>query len=149
MCNLYIYKTLQLQLFQHSLIPYWILSSGNVKEIAVQTDKILTGLLFCVAIGLPQYTSAASFCSASPEGKIRVDDCNYGSYDECRRTTGNQGDCVANTQEEKLPASKVAPYCLVMWSTECKYFDYETCNQAAKKQMGFCYVNPDYTNPDK
>lgn len=114
----------------------------------MQTDKILTGLLLCVAIGLPQYTLAASFCATSPEGKIRVDDCKYGSYDECKRATGSKGDCIAN-DEEKLPASKVAPYCIVTWSTECKYYDYETCTQTAQKQIGFCYLNPDYKAPDK
>ena len=115
----------------------------------MQTDKILPGLLLCIAIALPQYTLAASFCTTTPEGKIRVDDCNYGSYDECRRAAGNQGDCIADDQGEKLPSSQVAPYCIVTWSTECKYFDYETCVQTAENQKGFCYLNPDYKKPDK
>jgi len=114
----------------------------------MQTNKILTGLLLCGSIAFSQYTSAASFCATSPEGKIRVDDCKYGSYDECKRAIGSLGDCVSN-QEEQLAPAKVAPYCIVTWSTECKYYDYETCNQAAKAQMGFCYLNPDYTNPAK
>jgi hypothetical protein len=114
----------------------------------MQTNRILAGLLLCVAIWYPQYVLAASFCTTSPEGKIRVDDCKYGSYDECKRAIGSMGDCVSN-QEEKFVPAKVAPYCVVVWSTECKYYDYETCNQAAKTQMGFCYLNPDYTNPAK
>lgn len=114
----------------------------------MQTDKILACLLLCVAIALPQYTLAASFCTTSAEGKIRVDDCNYGTYDECKRAAGNQGECVAD-HEEKLPASTIAPYCLVTWSTECKYLDYETCLKAAQDQKGFCYLNPDYNNPAK
>ncbi|MEO8331015.1 MAG: hypothetical protein ABI479_01160 [Gallionella sp.] len=113
----------------------------------MQTNKFFTGLLLCCAIGLPQYTLAASFCATTPEGKIRVDDCNYGSYDECKRANLNQGDCVAD--QENSPGSKVAPYCIVTWSTECKYFDYETCVQTANNQKGFCYSNPDYKVPDK
>ena len=115
----------------------------------MQTDRILNRLLLCVAIMFPQYTLAASFCTTSQEGKIRVDDCNYSSYDECKRAIGSQGDCVADDRDEKLPASKVAPYCIVTWSTECKYFDYETCVQTAESKKGFCYQNPDFKKPDK
>ena len=114
----------------------------------MRTNKILTSLLLCVAFSQTQYTLAASFCATTPDGKIRVDECKYGSYDECKRAIGSSGDCVSN-QEEQLAPAKVAPYCVVMWSTECKYYDYETCNQAAKTQMGFCYLNPDYKNPVK
>ena len=114
----------------------------------MQTNKVLTSLLLCVAIWLPQVALAASFCATSPEGKIRVDDCKYDSYDACKRAVGSAGDCVTN-QAEKLATSKVAPYCMVTWFTECKYYDYEACSQAAKKQIGFCYLNPDYTNPAK
>ena len=114
----------------------------------MQTNKILTGLMLCVAIWHPQDVLAASFCTTSPEGKIHVDDCKYDSYDECKRVIGSLGDCVTN-QGEKLAPAKVAPYCVVVWATECKYYDYETCNLAAKTQMGFCYLNPDYTNPAK
>ena len=115
----------------------------------MQTNKLLAGLLLCVAIALPQYTLAASFCATTPEGKIRVDDCNYGSYAECKRANVNQGDCVADDLDGKLPASGVAPYCIVTWSTECKYFDYETCTKTAQIQKGFCYQNPDFKKPDK
>lgn len=112
----------------------------------MQTDKTFTGLLLCVLIALPQYTPAASFCATSPEGKILVDDCSYDSYDECKRAIGSRGDCIAN-HEVELPASEVAPYCIVTWSTECKYYDYETCVQTAKSQIGFCYENPEYKKP--
>jgi uncharacterized protein YgiB involved in biofilm formation len=115
----------------------------------MQTNNILAGLLLYAAIALPQYTLAASFCATTPEGKIRVDDCNYSTYDECKRANGNQGDCVADDQDDKLAASKVAPYCIVTWSTECKYFDYETCAQTAESKKGFCYQNPDFKKPDK
>jgi len=114
----------------------------------MQINRNLTGLLLCVAIWHPQYTLAASFCATTPDGMIRVDDCNYGSYNECKRAIGSSGDCVSN-KEEELSASKVAPYCMVTWGTECKYFDYETCAQAAQDLKGFCYLNPDYKNPDK
>ena len=117
-------------------------------EIAMQTGKFLTGLVLCAFITLPQYTPAASFCATSPEGNIRVDDCKYNSYDECKRAVGTRGDCVAN-HEENPPASTVAPYCVVTWGTECKYYDYETCARTAKQQVGFCYKNPEYKNPDK
>jgi len=101
-----------------------------------------------VAIALPQYTPAASFCTTSPEGKIRLDDCKYGTYDECEHANRSQGDCIENP-EEKLSASGAAPYCVVTWGTECKYYDYGTCAKTAKAQMGFCYLNPDYKKPDK
>jgi hypothetical protein len=114
----------------------------------MQTKKILTSLMLYVAIMLPQYTLAASFCTTTAGGKIRVDDCKYGSYDECKRAAGSREDCIVN-HEADLPESKVAPYCMVTWSTECKYLDYETCTQAAQKQKGFCYLNPDYKKSDK
>ena len=114
----------------------------------MRTNKILTGLMLCIAIWQPQDVLAASFCTTSPEGNILLNECKYDSYDACKRAIGNSGDCISN-QGEKPALAKVAPYCVVVWSTECKYYDYETCNQAAKTQMGFCYLNPDYTNPAK
>lgn len=148
MYNSYIYTRLQLHIFLCPLVPCWILPLGKPKEFSIQTAKILTSILLCSVIVLPKYTSAASFCAVTPDGKIRVDDCKYGSYDECKHAIGSSGDCVSNQEEEIAPA-KVAPYCIVTWSTECKYYDYETCNQAAKIQMGFCYLNPDYKDPNK
>jgi len=112
----------------------------------MQTNKIIGSLMLCVALALPQYARAVSFCTKTPGGIIRVDDCNYSSYEECKRVSGS--DCVASS-EEVLPASEVAPYCIVMWNTSCKYFDYDACTQAAKKLKGFCYANPDYKSPDK
>ncbi len=114
----------------------------------MRTNKILTGLLLYFAICHPQYVLGASFCTTSPEGKIRVDDCKYDSYDECKRVIGSSGDCVSDQGEKLVPAG-VAPYCVVVWATECKYYNYASCSQAAKTQMGFCYSNPDYTNPAK
>lgn len=113
----------------------------------MQTDKIITSLLLCIAITLPQYTQAVSFCTKTPEGMIRVDDCNYDSYEKCKLANG-QGDCVAS-DEEVLPESKVAPYCIVTWNTSCKYFDYKACTQTAEELRGYCYANPDYKGPDK
>ena len=114
----------------------------------MRTNKILTNLLLCVAIWQPQYVLAASFCATSPEGKILLNECKYDSYDACKLVAGSSGDCVTNQGEQLAPA-KVAPYCVVVWATDCKYYDYETCNKAAKTQMGFCYSNPDYINPAK
>lgn len=110
----------------------------------MQTNKILASLLLCAAVALPQYTQAVSFCSKTPRGLIRVDDCNYSSYEECKRATGS--DCVAS--DEEVP-SKVAPYCMVTWNTLCTYIDYEACTKAAEKLRGYCYSNPDYKEPDK
>lgn len=117
-------------------------------KIAMPTRKILPGLLLCAAIWHPQYALAASFCATSPEGKILVDKCNYGSYDECKHAAGKRGDCVVN-QEKKPAPEKMGPYCVVVMSTDCSYNDYATCNKAANEQMGYCYLNPDYKNPDK
>ncbi len=110
--------------------------------------KNLAGLLLCAVIGLPQYAFAAAFCATTPEGKVRMDECRYASYDECKRAAGSQVDCVIDPAEAP-PASGVAPYCIVTWGTECKYYDYETCNKTAEKKVGFCYLNPDYKAPDK
>lgn len=105
-------------------------------------------MLLCVAIGLPQYVFAAAFCTTTPEGKVRMDECKYASYDECKRVAGNQVDCVADPAGISS-ASEVAPYCIVTWGIECKYHNYDTCNKTAEKKMGFCYLNPDYKAPDK
>ncbi|TAN84868.1 MAG: hypothetical protein EPN14_01625 [Gallionella sp.] len=108
----------------------------------MRAKKIVTNLLLCVAIGLPQYASAALFCPVTPDGKIHIDECKYPSNDECKRATGNQGDCVA----DQLPPSDKAPYCLVtLRYEECdKYFDYESCSQAAQKELANCTINPRY-----
>jgi len=114
----------------------------------MQAKRILTRLLLCIAIGLPQYAFAAAFCATTPEGKIRMDECKYASYDECKRAAGSQTDCVPDpTEAPSTP--EAAPYCIVTWGVECKYYDYETCNKTAEKKIGFCYLNPDYKAPDK
>jgi len=110
----------------------------------VRAKKNLVGLLLCVAVALPQYAFAALFCATTPEGKVRLDECKYASYDECKRV--EKTDCVADASEA-LPAS-AAPYCIVTWGTECKYYDYETCHKTAEKNKGFCYLNPDYKASD-
>jgi len=109
-------------------------------------NKILTSLLLCISITLPQYTHAVAFCTTTPEGMVYVDDCNYDSYDKCK--LASKGDCVAS-DEEVIPASKVGPYCMVTWNTLCTYIDYEACTKAAEKLRGYCYANPDYKDPDK
>lgn len=114
----------------------------------MQTSNTLANLLLCSTIVFSQYTLASSFCTTSAEGKIRVDDCNYTTYDECKRAAVNQGDCVVN-EEDKPSSSGVAPYCIVTWSTECRYFDYKSCTQAAQEKKGFCYLNPDYKESGK
>ena len=111
-------------------------------------NKNLAYLLLCVAIGLPQYAVAGAFCATTPDGKARLDECRYASYVECKLAVGNQANCMADPAELP-PASGAAPYCIVTWSVECKYYDYETCNQTAQKKVGFCYLNPDYKAPDK
>ena len=113
----------------------------------MQTKKIITNLLLCVAIGLPQYTSAALYCPVTDDGKIRIDECKYSSNDACKQATGTQGDCVA----DQLPPSDKAPYCLVtLRYEECdKYFDYESCNQAALKESANCAPNPNYKKTDQ
>ena len=81
-----------------------------------------------------------------------MDECKYTSYEECKHATDTPADCVADpTGTTPAPelASGVAPYCIVTWGTECKYYDYETCHNTAEKQVGFCYLNPDYKAPEK
>ena len=110
---------------------------------SVRAKENLAGLLLCVAIALPQCAFAALFCTTTPEGKVRLDECKYASYDECKRAAGT--DCVADASDALASA---APYCIVTWSVECKYYDYETCSKTAEKNKGFCYLNPDYKAPD-
>ena len=107
--------------------------------------KILTGLLLFVAIMLPQYALADTFCTASGDGRIHADDCGYTSYDKCKQAAGSQGKCVV---DQKDPTTE-GPYCVVTRLIDCKYYYYESCNQAAEKYMGFCYLNSEYKNPEK
>ena len=107
--------------------------------------KIPSSLLLCVAIMLPQYALADTFCPVSADGVIHTDDCKYTSYDKCKQAAGSQGKCIV---DQKDP-SKEGPYCVVTWVINCEYYDYESCSQAAEKNMGFCYQNPEYKNPDK
>lgn len=111
----------------------------------MQIKKILTSLLLCAAIGFTQHALAATFCPVTPEGKIRIDECQYASNDDCKRATGSQMDCVA----DQLEPSNKAPYCLVMglWEICDKYYDMESCTQAAQKQAGSCVLSPYYKSP--
>lgn len=113
----------------------------------MRTKKFLTSLLLCVVIVLPQYAPAATFCPITSDGKIRIDECKYSSNEACKRASESQRDCVA----DQLTPSTKAPYCLVLgWSEVCdKYYDYESCEQAANKQVGNCILNPYYKSPDK
>ena len=119
---------------------------SNIELEPVSTKKNLAALLLCVAIAFPQYAFAALFCATTPEGTVRLDECKYASYDECKRAAGT--DCVADTAEVP-PAVEMGPYCIVTWGVECTYHDYETCRKTAEKKVGFCYPNPDYKAPDK
>ena len=110
----------------------------------MRAKKILTGLLLCIAIVLPQYTLADTFCSVSPDGKIHADDCAYTSYDECKHAVGDQGKCIVNQKD-----SSAAPYCVVTWTISCDYYEYESCREYAEKHVGFCYNNPDYKGSGK
>lgn len=107
----------------------------------MQARKILTGLMLCIAVAFPQYALAALYCSALPDGTIRVDDCIYSSYAECKRAIGNSGDCIVDVP----PAAEEAPYCVVTWGTECKWHDYESCHEYAVKNIGFCYLRESET----
>lgn len=113
----------------------------------MQSRNIFISLLVCAAILLPQYASAARYCPVTDSGLIRVDECKYGSNDECKRATGSKKDCVADLPE---PSDK-APYCLVLgWLEVCdQYQDYESCDQAAQKKAGQCIPNPRYKGPEK
>ena len=106
--------------------------------------KIITGRL-CVAIMLPQYSLADTFCTASADGKINTDDCNYTSYDKCKQASGSGGKCVVDQKD----STTEGPYCVVTRLVYCKYYDYESCSKAAEKDMGFCFLNSEYKNPDK
>ncbi len=114
----------------------------------MKIKKNLAYLLLYVAFGHPQYAFAALFCATTSDGKVVMDKCKYASYDECKNAPGNHGDCVADVGGS-LSSTEVAPYCIVTWGIECKYYDYETCNKTAEKNLGFCYLNPDYKTPDK
>lgn len=57
----------------------------------MQTDKIISCLMLNALITPTQYTAAPSFCASSSEGKIRLDNFNRYSYNECMRASGNKG----------------------------------------------------------
>ncbi len=110
-------------------------------------NTVLAQLALCAAVGLPHYAPAATFCPVTDDGKIRIDRCMYSSNEECKRKSGTVGDCVA----DQLAPSDKAPFCLVMGQFEVcdKYFDAESCDDAAKKQVGACIPNPYYKKAEK
>ncbi len=110
----------------------------------MKVEKILAGLLLCIAVALPQYAFADTFCTKSPDGKIHTDDCAYTSYEACKKAAGSKWDCVLDRKD-----TSDAPYCVVTWSTTCIHYDYESCRAYADKNAGFCYKNPDYKGPEK
>lgn len=113
----------------------------------MQARKILTSLMLCIAIGLPQYAFAGRFCPVTDSGAIRVDSCIYSSNEECKRATKSTRDCMADLPD---PSDK-APYCLVLgWLEVCdKYFDMESCEKDAEKKAGQCITNSRYKGTDK
>lgn len=98
--------------------------------------------MLCAAMAIPPQSLAATFCPVTDDGKIRIDQCKYSSNEQCKRETGTKGDCVA---DELAPSDK-APFCLIMGKFEVcdKYFDIDTCNDAAEKKAGACIPNPYY-----
>lgn len=110
----------------------------------MQANKILARLLLGIAISLPQYVLADTFCSKSPDGLIHTDDCSYTSYEACKKAVKKKWDCVLDRKD-----TTDMPYCVVTWSTSCTYYDYKSCHEYAEKHIGFCYKNPDYKEPVK
>ena len=119
----------------------------TLKDIAMRAKSFLTGLLLCATIGLPQYVFAATYCPVTIDGKIRIDECKYGSNEECKQASESKKDCVA----DQLAPSTKAPYCLIVGQLEfCdKYYSYEPCQQAAKQQSGTCIESPYYKESGK
>ncbi len=113
----------------------------------MQARKILTSLMLCVAIGLPQYASAGRYCPVTESGAIRIDQCIYPTNEECKKANRSKKDCVNDLPE---PSDK-APYCLVLgWLEVCdKYFDMESCEKDAEKKAGQCIPNSRYKGADK
>lgn len=113
----------------------------------MQAKKILSSLMLCIAIGLPQYASAGRYCPVTESGAIRIDECKYSSNEECKKASKSQKDCVADLVD---PSDK-APYCLVLgWLEICdKYFDMESCEKDAAKKAGQCIPNSHYKGADK
>ncbi|MDD5300291.1 MAG: hypothetical protein PHD65_07330 [Gallionella sp.] len=113
----------------------------------MRTKIFLTGLLLCAAIGLPQQVFAATYCPVTVDGKIRIDECKYGSNEECKQASESKKDCVA----DQLTPSAKAPYCVIVGQLEVcdKYYDYESCQQAAKKQSGICIESPYFKESGK
>lgn len=107
--------------------------------------SIFSSLTLCAAAVFTQNALAASFCPVTDDGKIRIDQCKYGSIEECKRISGTKVDCVA----DQITPSDKAPFCLVMGMFEVcdKYFDLESCQQDAEKKVGACIPNPYYKKP--
>jgi len=113
----------------------------------MQARKILTSLMLCIVVGLPQYAFAGRYCPVTDSGAIRIDQCIYSSNEECKQASTNNKDCVADIQDQ----SDKAPYCLVLgWLEICdKYFDIESCQNDAAKKAGQCIPNSRYKGADK
>jgi hypothetical protein len=109
-------------------------------------NKIITCLLFFFAIALSPFATAALFCPVTMDGKIRLDECKYSSNEACKEASESKMDCVA----DQPAASTKAPYCLITGLSEVcdKYYDYESCDLAAQKQVGQCIVNAYYIKAD-
>lgn len=108
----------------------------------MQARKIITSLMLCIAIMLPHYASAGRYCPVTDDGKIRIDQCKYNTNEECKRASKSKRDCIIDLPD---PSDK-APYCLIYgWREVCdKYFDEESCRNAAKEYIGQCIPNERY-----
>ena len=67
--------------------------------------------------------------------------CMYSDGNECQLEANRQnGACIPNPAEVKLPASRIGEYCMILpiGFTHCGYADGNACARDALQQHGVC-----------
>ena len=98
--------------------------------------KILTTAV--VLLASPIGAWAAPFCLVLP---LSAPQCLYYDGAACSKEANRQnGSCQVNSNEVRLPTSRIGQYCLVMpdGSATCGYSDGAVCSRDALLQKGAC-----------
>ena len=84
---------------------------------------------------------AAPFCLVVPNG---TPECIYVDGTSCANDAGRQnGACIVNPAEVRLPTNRVGEYCLIMQngSSVCGYADGNLCARDALRQKASCSLS--------
>ena len=84
---------------------------------------------------------ASPYCLVVPNGTPQ---CIYADGTSCATDAGRQnGSCITNPAEVRLPTSRIGEYCVVMQngSSTCGYADGNLCARDALRQKGACALS--------